>query len=267
MRLINPDFDLEGFWSYLVLSRRRLLLLDYDGTLAPFHPDPSKAVLYPSLSKLLDRLYRQAGTRLIVITGRSVQDLKQLWPFAEPPEIWGSHGGERLYPDGRYIQASMGKAERLVLERAAERLTQSGWKDRLEKKPYSLAIHWRGLPTSVQKQLQGEAADELNEMITHSQMVLAEFDGGLEIRPSTITKADAVKTILSEMDAACPAAYLGDDYTDEDGFKAIKNKGLAVLVRPEYRETNADIWLQPPEELISFFEKWESLIKGSPGNN
>jgi trehalose-6-phosphatase len=52
------------------------------------------------------------------------------------------------------------------------------------------------------------------------------------------------------------AAYLGDDYTDEDAFEAIKNRGVGILVRKEFRLTRADIWLEPPEELLFFLGNW-----------
>jgi trehalose 6-phosphate phosphatase len=51
-------------------------------------------------------------------------------------------------------------------------------------------------------------------------------------------------------------AYLGDDVTDEDAFRAVKGRGLAVLVRAEYRRTAADIWIKPPHELKNFIGRW-----------
>ena len=63
------------------------------------------------------------------------------------------------------------------------------------------------------------------------------------------------------MNQAAVAAYLGDDLTDEDAFKAIKGKGIGVLVREEPRKTAADIWIKPPDELLSFLSNW------LPGNN
>ncbi len=61
-------------------------------------------------------------------------------------------------------------------------------------------------------------------------------------------------TVLSEMDRETAAAYLGDDTTDEDAFKAIHGRGIGVLVRPQFRATAADFWLQPPEELLDFLQ-------------
>jgi trehalose-6-phosphatase len=65
-----------------------------------------------------------------------------------------------------------------------------------------------------------------------------------------------VRTILAESLPDAAVAYLGDDRTDEDAFRALNGKGLTVLVRPEYRPTAAEVWLQPPQELIQFLEEW-----------
>jgi len=55
-------------------------------------------------------------------------------------------------------------------------------------------------------------------------------------------------------------AFLGDDQTDEDAFVALKTSGcknsLSIIVRNEPRVTTADIWIEPPDELIKFLEKW-----------
>jgi trehalose-6-phosphatase len=66
--------------------------------------------------------------------------------------------------------------------------------------------------------------------------------------------------VLSETAEDTAIAYLGDDITDEDAFRAVKVRGLGILVRTEFRETAADVWLRPPEELASFLQLWR--VKG-----
>jgi trehalose-6-phosphatase len=59
-------------------------------------------------------------------------------------------------------------------------------------------------------------------------------------------------------------AFLGDDLSDEAAFRAVRRigkRGLSVLVRREFRETAAEIWLRPPGELLIFLERW-----GQTGN-
>jgi trehalose-phosphatase len=89
-------------------------------------------------------------------------------------------------------------------------------------------------------------------------MELLRFDGGLELRTRGCNKQHAAKAILSEMGPDSAIAYLGDDLTDEDAFAVTKPRGIAVLVRSEYRETAADVWLRPPGELLAFMGRWRT---------
>jgi trehalose-phosphatase len=90
----------------------------------------------------------------------------------------------------------------------------------------------------------------------HSGLDLLEFDGGIEVRASEADKGEAVRTFLSEIAPSVPVAYLGDDTTDESAFLAMRGRGISVLVRPTWRETAAQFWLQPPHELLDFLELW-----------
>ena len=70
-----------------------------------------------------------------------------------------------------------------------------------------------------------------------------------------------VKAILAEYGTGGPAAYLGDDLTDEAAFRAMKGRGLSALVRREWRETEAEIWLRPPAELKGFLAGWARAVE------
>ncbi|MEO0070218.1 MAG: trehalose-phosphatase, partial [candidate division WOR-3 bacterium] len=75
-------------------------------------------------------------------------------------------------------------------------------------------------------------------------------------------KGKAVQKVLQALPGPRPLPiYIGDDQTDEDAFKAVKGKGLGILVREKFRPTRADIWLKPPEELLEFFSNWEQAGK------
>jgi trehalose 6-phosphate phosphatase len=94
-------------------------------------------------------------------------------------------------------------------------------------------------------------------------LALLEFESGLELRTGR-DKGGAVEAILAECDPAAPVAFLGDDLTDEAGFRAINSqgrRGLSVLVRREPRETEADVWLRPPEDLREFLKRWLSAVE------
>lgn len=133
-----------------------------------------------------------------------------------------------------------------------------------EEKPGCLAIHWRGLPFQNKERLR-ERVMERWQWVRHARrgdLAWHEFDGGIELWVPGRNKGDVVNAILGEMPRDTAAAYLGDDLTDEDAFKAIGGRGLAVLVRPEYRPTAAHVWIRPPEELLKFLAQWQAACGG-----
>jgi trehalose 6-phosphate phosphatase len=258
MKILNREKKLSKFFDYLKKSQSRALLLDYDGTLAPFRVERDKALPYPGVAEVLKQLIENGGTRLVLISGRSLDNLIPLLQLERLPEIWGSHGGERLLVDGSYQKVALSKVVARGLEDSAGWVRGMGWSSLLERKPFSLALHWRGMKPEEMEEIRAKVLAYLPYSIEGTGLFLHEFDGGLEIRPLGITKGAAVERILAEMQGETVSAYLGDDLTDEDAFVAMKDRGLGVLVREELRETKADLWLRPPEELLDFLKRWQT---------
>jgi len=70
MQPLHAGIHLDGFFHRLARARRRVLLLDYDGTLAPFHRRPERALPYPEVGPLLKRAIERCRTRVIIVSGR-----------------------------------------------------------------------------------------------------------------------------------------------------------------------------------------------------
>jgi trehalose 6-phosphate phosphatase len=257
MQVLSPRLDLPSFLGKIRAARARVLMLDYDGTLAPFQVRPEDAVPYAGVTQLLDELMREGATRVVLVTGRRAQELAALLPLGAMPEIWGAHGWERLLPDGtHWIQQPRPEIKDALndAEAAARDLVQTG--ARIERKPASIALHWRGLPPDTAARIQGEALRAWSALKGARTLEMLPFDGGLELRAQGTNKQHAVKAVLSETAEDSAIAYLGDDVTDEDAFFAVKARGIAVLVRPEFRKTGADVWIRPPHELLDFMGHW-----------
>ena len=90
------------FFGRLAAAGQACLMLDYDGTLAPFTPDRDKARPYPGVVELLKRITEESRTRLAIISGRAVRQVLELLGWDSGIEFWGSHGAERLRADGSY---------------------------------------------------------------------------------------------------------------------------------------------------------------------
>jgi trehalose 6-phosphate phosphatase len=258
------QLDVQGFLEELAQAHEAALLLDYDGTLAPFQVDRRRAFPYPWVAELLQQIMDEGHTRVVLITGRSVSDVQPLLSLRPRPEIWGAQGLQRLRPDGRHDMPRIEEDVQQALDDASDWLHQLELSHLAEVKPGSLAVHWRGLPDSDAEGVRRRVTLRWLTIAEHAGMTLQEFDGGVEIRKSSPNKGDAVRTVLAEMDPATPAAYLGDDQTDEDAFRALQHRGLRILVRPQWRETEADVWLRPPQELIEFLFQWLVVCQAMP---
>lgn len=257
MQVLTPSLDLAAFFQRVAHAPGRLLMLDYDGTLAPFHVDPARAVPYPEVVPVLEAIVASGGTRIVVVSGRPADEVPQLLGLTQRPEIWGSHGWERLMPDGRrFVEEPRPDARRALAEATTAIEAAMSGDSRLERKLASIALHWRGLPPDRAEQLKRRAEELWTPVTGAGALELLPFDGGLELRTVGCNKQYAVKAVLSQTAEEAAIAYLGDDITDEDAFRAVKARGVGVLVRPQFRETAADVWLTPPHELVEFMGRW-----------
>jgi trehalose-phosphatase len=263
MRPLHQQPGLEDFFRRLRTAPERVLLFDYDGTLAPFRIRTDEALPYPGVRDILDAIMESGHTRLVIVSGRWTRDLQPLLGLKRLPEIWGSHGWEQLKPDGQYAVAHMDEAALRHLVEAddwtAEVEARGG---RCEMKPGGLAIHWRGLAPGQVREIREHVFQNWHIQEMHKALVWHDFDGGIELRVPGRHKGFVVDAVLSEMGRETTAAYLGDDTTDEDAFMAIRGRGIGVLVRPQFRTTAADFWLKPPEELLEFLERWQATGGG-----
>lgn len=248
---------MRTFFEELHTRGGGVLALDYDGTLAPFRLDPMEAVPYPGVREALAKILTGGHTRLLLVSGRRAEEVRELLGIDPSPEIWGVHGRQRLWPDGRSTILPLQGPEQEALAEAAVWAEDSGYGLRLESKPGSLALHWRGRPEPEIARLRNAAQAALGPIAQRVGMSLLAFDGGVELRPREPNKGSVIRALLAEQEHPTAVAFLGDDMTDEDAFQAMQGTGaLSVLVRPEPRETAAEVWLRPPEELLAFLEVW-----------
>lgn len=250
---------LNAFCQGLKEAPQRALLLDYDGTLAPFRKERNEAVPYSGVREELEAILDDGKTRMVIISGRSIEDLLPLLGVKRPPEIWGCHGWERLLPDGSHELGDLPEGAAEALEEAAARVRQAGYTERCERKPVSVAFHWRGLDPERIARLEAEIRQAWASMAKRGGLELHSFDGGLELRVPGRDKGFAVRRIFDDLDEGAAVAYLGDDLTDEDAFRALEGRGLSILVRREPRPTAAELRLKPPEELLQFLRQWHTV--------
>jgi trehalose 6-phosphate phosphatase len=262
--VLKPETQLpiERFLKTVAQARRSMLLLDYDGTLAPFREERDQAFPYPGIAQLLEEIASGGHTRVVIISGRDTSETVSLLGVTPIPEVWGLHGLQRRKPDGTVETVRLEQRYLDALSDADRWLRCQHLGRTAELKTGSIAVHWRGLSDWGSEDLRGRVLLGWKPIAEHSGLELLDFDGGVEIRVPEADKGDVVRLVLSEMEPDTPAAYLGDDTTDERAFRAIRGRGVSVLVRPRWRQTHAQLWLKPPEELFDFLTQWLQAGRG-----
>lgn len=260
MQTARTDTAIARFMDRLTSAATSALLLDYDGTLAPFQTRRDQAYPYPGVKEAISSIVHSGKTRVVMVSGRPVRELQAFLQPIPRLELWGEHGMEHLSSDGTYRHAPIAPEVASLLAETERWLIETGLAALAEIKSGGIALHWRGLPATQRADVQARTLQHLAALMEHPGIKLLRFEGGLELRALHPDKGDAVAAILKEMAPDAPVAFLGDDITDEDAFRILGSRGLSVLVRPEYRETEAQAWLQPPHELIDFLTQWSSSI-------
>src|SRR5580698_4750763 len=174
-RRVNP-IEVEQFMSAVAQSPVSVLLLDYDGTLAPFCLDRDHAFPYPGVTALLQKIIANGRTRLVVITGRNAQEVVPLLAVQPSPEVWGCHGLERLRPDGTCERPRVDEPVLLALADADRWLMREGLHYRAEFKTGAVAIHWRGLDEATAAETHDHVLQGWLPIAQKTPMELLEFD-------------------------------------------------------------------------------------------
>ena len=231
-------------------------MLDYDGTLAPFRAERHMAIPYPGVRDILNDILSTKRTRLVIVSGRSIRDLISLLGLAKLPELYGSHGASYLDVDRKYHRCELSIKVAEGLLQAAEWAQKNDLAGVIEKKPCGLAFHWRGLNRARGSDIEKDVCNHWKSKVSEFGLELHRFDGGVELRLEGIDKGEVVNRVLANAAEGTVAAYLGDDLTDEDAFRAMRGRGISVLVGESDRETSADVRITPPDQLLDFLRRW-----------
>ena len=195
---------------------------------------------------------------MVVVTGRPAGEIAPMLGLEPALEVWGLHGAERLFPDGRRQLQQAPAATEKRLDELRERLRRDSLGGLFENKANGVVMHWRGASARKAMGIERRTRELFEPFARMDGLALLEFEAGGELRAGR-DKGGAVEAILEEAGAVGPVAFLGDDISDETAFRAVnavKGAHVSVLVRRARRETAADVWLRPPGELKEFLEMW-----------
>jgi trehalose 6-phosphate phosphatase len=232
-----------------VAARRPLLVAsDYDGVLAGLVDDPSAAVPEPGVAEALAALAAADGVTVALVSGRGVADLQRTSGLTGPYRWVGSHGAEF---DGPLTGELAERRDALARELAPVVADVEG--ARLEVKPASVAVHVRQVPDAET----GVALLERVGSQADSSLTRKPGKSVLELAVTDADKGSALRRLRAELGAAA-AIYLGDDVTDEDGFRALEPGDVGIKVGDG--DTAAAYRIADPAAVVAVLEDLAELV-------
>lgn len=209
-------------------ARRRTLFLDYDGTLVPFALAPQAARPTPELLAVLRDLTEDPRNEVVLISGRGKNTLWD-W-FAELQITLVAEHGVWTRRPGQDWQLAKPLDNRWkstilpVLQNYADRLPGAS----VEEKEYSIVWHYRAADPELGSSLAKELVDDLVSFTANINVQVLQGSKVVEVKCAGITKGDAAGPLLS--DGAEFLLAVGDDWTDEDLFKALPDTAYTIRV-------------------------------------
>ncbi len=256
-KYIMDDKYLNNIQKKLNKAENVLLFLDYDGTLAPFQADPLSAFALPEIEQALKKLDKEHKFHLSLVSGRKLSELKKMIKLS-CSNYAGSHGLEidmsfaegKIYPDQNKKPDVLSKKN---YQKTKEKYLKAE-AVRVEDKGFGLALHFDS------EKAQSEAEKELQVLFENTSYQVLSGRKVIEIRPESWDKGKAVdyisKQIKDNLDIKNNLRiYIGDDRTDEDAFKVLKD-GITIYVQNEDDlNTEAEYYLKNPEDTAKLLKK------------
>lgn len=235
-------------------SNQVVLFLDIDGTISEFHPDPDKSIIHPEIINILENL--QQYIQLILVTGRSIlQAQKLIHPLQW--NIAGSHGLELIYQADLKTLISLNKPQLQALKQYIQEQAVQIPDLRIEVKDYSVALHFREHP-QLEDRIHAFALECLNQF---SDFELKAGKYVFELVPKGANKGSAIQQIIQQYHLTDHyPMFIGDDLTDEAGFKVI-NALHGCSIKVGLGQTLARYRLENVSQVQAFLKEFLNVIE------
>ena len=264
-----PYYMRERLINDFKKAERRLILLDYDGTLVPFAKHPQIAKPTEDLLKILKHLSEGSGTEVVLISGRDKNTLQD-WFGMLNIKLVAEHGIWIKEKNANWFLIKPLKNDWKpqiipILKTYVDRLPGSF----VEEKDFSIAWHYRVADPELGFMRAKELMDDLINFTANIDVQILQGSKVIEIKGGGVNKGTAAMYFISKESFDFILA-IGDDMTDEDLFRALPQTAYSIKVEiaPSYARFNlrnyAEVW-KLIEGIIKPIEEIESLNKNERG--
>ncbi len=239
-------------------AKKRIIFLDYDGTLTGFHNDPQKAKPDEELYSILKSMVSDKNNKIVIISGRDKETLGKWFEEFDKITFIAEHGVWIKEPGKDWSMIEQIDKEWMN----SIRPTISFYVDRtprslLEEKNYSLVWHYRHADPDLGEIRAWELKEELRDLVSNLNLEIMDGDKVIEVKNSGINKGRAAARQLAKDEFDFVMA-LGDDWTDEYTFGAMPPE--AVTIKVGTKSTRAGFYTESVESV-------RTLLKGLAGKN
>lgn len=233
-------------------ARRRLLLLDYDGTLVPFSKNPSDAKPDAYLTRMLGRLASDPKTDVTIISGRDSQFLEH-WLGALPLDLISEHGaGIRMKGDEWMYSQRTDPSWKDNIRPLFELFAQRSPGSFIEEKLHTLVWHYRNVDRELGFIRSRELLDSLHHLVRNSPIHIVDGNKVIEARMSGVDKGIIALNLIHQKQYDFILA-IGDDKTDEDMFRALAEQAYTIKIGQGHTVAQFNLRTQP--EAVAFLAK------------
>ena len=233
-------------------ARKVLLMLDYDGTLAPIADRPELAVMPPATRESIVRLCGAGRYAVAIISARGLEDVYAKVNI-QGLIYAGNHGLEMRGPGLDFIHPEAQKLKEAVdqayqqLERELTHLPGAF----TEHKGLSLTVHYRLTPERDIDRVREAVMATTAPLVESGSLIISPGKKALEVRPKVDwNKGRAISRIQADYPDGTLSIYFGDDLGDEPGFSAVQSAGgIGVYVGPAREPTGAEYRVDSPREV------------------
>ncbi|KAJ2964999.1 hypothetical protein NQZ79_g143 [Umbelopsis isabellina] len=261
-------------------TKKRVILLDYDGTLTTLHKLPEFAKPSQAVIDTLKKLASKPNTYVYILSGRGRHHL-DAWFSSTGVGLSAEHGCFYKHPasicdqidptsqaaDGKVIKEEDGKWYCLVDQ------VDPSWKETIrplfqhytertpgsfiEEKEINLTWHYRNADPEFGTWQATELQVNLEKLLSHMALAIVLGNKTLELRPSAIDKATAVRAILKDLHLQ-DIDYLmciGDGKTDEVVFSLLNEIPNSITSTVGKKQTEARSYISSVEQVSSFLDR------------
>ena len=227
---LSAEENIETIKTHYKNAKKRILFLDYDGTLVGFTPIPEQAKPDDEIKILLEKLASDPQNTVVIVSGRD-RDILWKWLGDLNLYILASHGLWLRYPDqdGWTMMLPLDNewknSVRSILELYTDRMPGS----LIEEKEFSLAWHYRRCDPDMVALKLHEIRETLVSMTQFTTLGLQEGNKVLEIKDYRFNKGYGALQLIQNNNFDFIFG-VGDDYTDEDLFASLSKDAFTIKI-------------------------------------